>query len=62
MEPVALPITAFGWLRRPELDGPGYAMWERPDGAHWAAPPNTMPYMDRNDSGTICFFEAGETP
>lgn len=57
----ALPVTAFGWMRRPELDGPGYVVWEMPNGMTWAAPPNVMPHLDR-ESGSICFFEAGEAP
>ena len=31
-EVVELPATAFGWLRRPELDGGGIQVWELPNG------------------------------
>lgn len=30
------PASRFGWLRRPELDGPDYEAWELPDGRVWA--------------------------
>lgn len=56
-----LPVTAFGWVRRAELDGPGYVVWERPDGMTWAAPPNTLPHMDR-ETGQLCLYEPGSTP
>ena len=34
---VTAPST-YGWQRRPELDVPGLAVWERPDGSFAAVP------------------------
>ena len=35
----------LAWLRRPELDGPGFEVWEKPDGSLFAAQPGVEPVI-----------------
>jgi len=50
--PIALPATAHGWQRMPDLDLPCATAWEMPNGNVCFVPAGTMPIIQREGDRT----------
>ena len=48
-----LPVTAFGWMRRPELDVPYAVAWETPAGVRILVPDGWTPRAERIGDWTM---------
>jgi hypothetical protein len=51
--PTALPATAHGWQRMPDLDLPCATAWELPNGCVCFVPAGTVPTIERDGERTI---------